>query len=78
MKPWSGDKATGRVELPLRHNGTPYRGANILLLWGEALERGYGYTRWMTYRQAVELGAHVRKGAHGSLVVFADRFTKTE
>jgi antirestriction factor ArdC-like protein len=25
-----------------------------------------------------ELGAHVRKGEHGALVVFADRFTKTE
>jgi antirestriction protein ArdC len=32
----------------------------------------------MTYRQAAELGAHVRKGEHGALVVYADRFTKTE
>jgi antirestriction protein ArdC len=78
MKPWSGDKATGRVALPLRHNAVPYRGVNILLLWSEALERGYSCSRWMTYRQAGELGAHVRKGERGSLVVFADRFTKTE
>jgi antirestriction protein ArdC len=32
----------------------------------------------MTFKQAAELGAHVRKGEHGSLVVYADRFTKTE
>jgi antirestriction protein ArdC len=32
----------------------------------------------MTYKQADELGAHVRKGEQGSMVVYADRFTKTE
>jgi antirestriction protein ArdC len=32
----------------------------------------------MTYRQAGELNVHVRKGEQGSLVVFADRFAKTE
>jgi antirestriction protein ArdC len=34
MKPWSGSNAEGRITLPLRHCGTPYRGINILLLWG--------------------------------------------
>lgn len=32
----------------------------------------------MTFKQALELGGCVRKGEHGSLVVYADRFTKTE
>ena len=32
----------------------------------------------MTFKQAQELGANVRKGEHGSLVVYADRYTKTE
>jgi antirestriction protein ArdC len=32
----------------------------------------------MTFKQAQELNAHVRKGEHGSLVVYADRMTKTE
>lgn len=77
-KPWSGEHATGRVSLPLRHCGTPYRGINILLLWGEAMMKGYGSSKWMTYRQAQELGGQVRKGEHGSLVVYADRFKKTE
>jgi antirestriction protein ArdC len=32
----------------------------------------------MTYRQAQELGAHVRKGEEGSLVVYADKIIRTE
>lgn len=32
----------------------------------------------MTFKQTKELGAHVRKGETGSLVVYASRFTKTE
>jgi antirestriction protein ArdC len=34
LKPWSASHAAGRVTLPLRYNGTPYRGINVLLLWG--------------------------------------------
>lgn len=76
MKPWSG--GDGAITLPLRHNGIAYRGINILLLWGESITKGYASAKWMTYRQAQELGAQVRKGERGSLVVFADRFKKTE
>lgn len=78
QKPWNAEHAAGRITRPLRHDGTPYRGVNVLLLWGEALAQGYAAPSWMTFRQAYVLGAHVRKGEHGSLVVFADRFTKTE
>lgn len=78
MKPWHVEHTAGRITRPLRHNGTPYRGINVLLLWGEAMEKGYVAPLWMTYRQAAELKANVRKGEHGALVVYADRFTKTE
>lgn len=78
MKPWSGNNAGNRITLPLRHNGVPYRGINVLLLWSEAIDKGYASPKWMTFRQADELGAHVRKGEHGSLVVYADAITKTE
>lgn len=64
--------------MPQRYNGTPYRGMNVLLLWGEAMDKGYRSATWMTYKQAGELGGQVRKGERGSLVVFADRFTKTD
>ena len=78
LKPWNAEHAAGRVTRPLRHNGTPYRGINVLMLWAEACARGFACPIWMTYKQAYELGGQVRKGERGSLVVFADRFTRTE
>lgn len=78
VKPWNASNAEDRIALPLRHNGEPYRGINILLLWGETIANGYRSNRWMTYKQAMELGAHVRKGEHGALVVYANTIQKTE
>lgn len=78
VKPWNAEHAAGRITRPLRHNGLAYQGINVLLLWGEALERGYSAPIWMTVKQANQLGAHVRKGEKGSLVVYADKITRTE
>jgi antirestriction protein ArdC len=78
MKPWNAEHAAGRITRPLRSNGIPYRGINIVMLWMEALERGYSAPIWMTFKQALELGAHVRKGEKGSLVVYADTITRIE
>ncbi len=78
VQPWSSSHLIGRVSRPLRHNGEPYSGINVLLLWSETMIRGYGASTWMTFRQAQELGASVRKGETGSMVVYANRVTKTE
>ncbi len=78
LKPWNAEHAAGRITRPLRHNGQPYNGINILMLWATAVERGFAAPIWMTYRQAIELGAHVRKGEKGSLVVYANTITRTE
>lgn len=78
MQPWHSANAIGRVARPLRHNGQPYSGMNVLLLWSEAIARGYAGAFWMTFKQALELGGAVRKGETGSTVVFASRFTRTE
>jgi antirestriction protein ArdC len=78
LKPWSAGNTAGRVGLPRRHNGVPYRGINVLVLWGEALDKGYGSSTWMTFKQALALGGHVRKGEHGSVIVYADRIIRTE
>ncbi|MCW2248055.1 antirestriction protein ArdC [Azospirillum fermentarium] len=78
FKPWSAEHAAGRIVRPLRHNGTPYRGINTLMLWNDATDKGFICPIWMTYQQAQQLGGQVRKGEAGSLVVFADRFTRTE
>ncbi len=78
LKPWSAGNAEGRIVRPLRANGQPYKGVNVLMLWGEAVAGGYACPVWMTYKQASELGAQVRKGERGALVVYADRIRRTE
>ncbi|BBU33363.1 antirestriction protein (plasmid) [Burkholderia sp. THE68] len=78
VKPWKGGNAADRITLPARHNGIPYQGINILLLWGEQLDKGFLSNRWMTFKQAQALGANVRKGEHGSLVVYANKVLKSE
>lgn len=65
-RPWS---ATG-AGLPLRHDGTPYRGINVFLLGLRAMARGYGSPYWMSFRQALEQGAAVRKGERGTTVIY--------
>jgi antirestriction protein ArdC len=77
-KPWSADHAAGRITQPLRGNGQPYRGINILALWTAAMAQGFSAPIWMTYKQAQELGGHVRKGERGSLVVYASTISRTE
>jgi antirestriction protein ArdC len=78
VKPWNAEHAAGRITRPLRHNGQPYAGINVLSLWISAVARNFAAPVWMTYRQASELGAHVRKGERGSLVVYANKITRTE
>ena len=53
--------------------GAPYRGANVLLLWDEAIEQGYASNVWLTYRQAASLGAQVRKGERGLMCAYFER-----
>jgi antirestriction protein ArdC len=78
FKPWNAEHAAGRITRPLRASGQPYKGINVLMLWGAAELKGFACPIWMTFRQAQELGAHVRKSEHGSLVVYADKITRTE
>lgn len=77
-KPWSGEHAAGRITRPLRSNGVPYQGINVLMLWGAAMEKGYAAPIWLTFKQAQTLGGMVRKGEQGSLVVYASTFSRTE
>jgi antirestriction protein ArdC len=78
MKPWNAEHAAGKITRPLRHNGQSYSGINILMLWASAMEQGFAAPIWMTFKQAIELNAHVRKGEKGSLVVYASSITRTE
>ena len=50
----------------------------MLILWGAVIERGFAGQSWLTFRQALSLGGNVRKGEHGTTVVYADRFIPDE
>ncbi len=78
VKPWDAANAAVRITRPLRHNGMPYQGINVVLLWSEAVARGFTSPIWMTFKQSLELGGHIRKGESGTVVVYANKVTKTE
>ncbi len=48
------------------------------MLWSAAIQYGYSAPIWMTFRQSAELGAHVRKGESGTLVVYADKMIRKD
>jgi antirestriction protein ArdC len=52
----------------------PYRGINTLVLWSQSQSKGYSSALWGTYQQWQALGGQVRKGEHGSPVVYWGTF----
>ena len=32
-RPWNAEHLAGRITRPLRHNGIPYQGINVVVLW---------------------------------------------
>lgn len=68
QRPWA---CMGQRGLPRNvASGKEYRGINVLVLLGAAWARGYSDPRWLTYKQATDLGGHVRKGEKGTKIVF--------
>ena len=78
LKPWNAEHAAGRINRPLRHNGQKYSGINVITLWMSAELSGFVSPFWLTFKQCQELGAFVKKGEHGSPVVYASKFTKKD
>jgi antirestriction protein ArdC len=67
IKPWS---ATPGANTPCNAvTNRPYSGCNVILLW-MARAAGYGTPRVLTFKQALQLGGHVRKGEYGTKVYF--------
>src|SRR5271166_2556689 len=67
VKPWS---ATPGQNVPQNAvSNRPYSGCNVILLW-LAHNRGWATPRFLTFKQALEAGGHVRKGEHGTKVYF--------
>ncbi len=74
VQPW-GTAAKAPLAMPANAaTGRTYSGINVLILWGAVIELGFPVQSWLTFRQALSLGGHVRKGEHGTTVVYADRF----
>src|SRR5215472_12240948 len=59
----------GRTAFPIR--------ASMCWCCGAMPVKGYSSPICMTFRQALELNAHVRKGERGSTVVYASKITRT-
>ncbi len=76
VQPWGTAAAKGPLAMPQNAStARQYSGVNILILWGSVIERGFTGQSWLTFRQALSMGGHVRKGERGTTVVYADRFT---
>jgi antirestriction protein ArdC len=79
VQPWGTAAAKASLAIP-KNAATQrqYSGINVLILWDAVIERGFSTQNWLTFRQALSLGGHVRKGEHGTTVVYADRFVPDE
>jgi hypothetical protein len=75
VQPWGTAAAKAPLAMPKNAStGRFYSGVNVLILWGSVIEHGFPVQGWLTFRQAFGLGGNVRKGEHGTTVVYADRF----
>ena len=65
-RPWKSPRFTGGPFPRNFYTGKPYRGINVLLLWSSE----YSSPFWLTFKQAQALKGSVRKGEHGTPIVF--------
>lgn len=67
-KRWTGSSGHG---IPTNaKTGEQYRGINVLVLWAEIADKGYASSQWLTYNQAADIGAQVRKGEKSVLCCY--------
>ncbi|SFP20385.1 Antirestriction protein ArdC [Bradyrhizobium sp. Ghvi] len=79
VQPWGTAAAKAPLAMPKNAStNRQYSGVNILILWGAVIEHGFTGQSWLTFRQALSLGGHVRKGERGTTVVYADRFVPND
>lgn len=69
VKPWRAVDRNGGFPYNAA-SGKPYRGINVPLLFAPQ----YPTAGFMTFKQALDKGAHVRRGEHGHLIVFYKPF----
>lgn len=73
---WCGQGSSG---MPRNYaTGKRYSGVNVLVLWLAAEAHGYSDSRWLTFKQATAAGGTVRKGEHGSRIVYFEPLAREE
>jgi antirestriction protein ArdC len=73
VRPWS--RSAAPLGMPRSAASRKfYSGINILILWDAVIRRGFANQEWLTFRQALSLGGHVRKGEKGTVICYADSF----
>jgi len=78
VKPWNSSARDETWAMPFNMvSKKHYNGINLVLLSGA----DYSSNAWLTYKQARQLGGNVRKGEHGTQIIFwkvFDRESKTD
>jgi antirestriction protein ArdC len=74
VRPWDSG-ACGCAMPRNAATGRPYSGINVLILWAAAFEQAFASQLWLTFRQALAAGGHVRRGEKATIICYADRFT---
>ena len=71
QKPWNPNQAANALVLPFNGvSGRPYHGGNTLWLMTRASLEGCDDPRWCTFKQAVDMGWHIRKGSKSTTVEY--------
>jgi antirestriction protein ArdC len=65
--PW---RQLGRTVARNALTGRRYNGINILFLWMAQQRYRWPFAHFLSFKQALELGGHVRKGEHGIKIIF--------
>lgn len=73
--PWQKAWSSIGSSVPMNATtGRAYSGINVLLFWASA-EADYAKPRYLTFKQALDVGGNVRKGEHGTKVYFYKQLT---
>jgi antirestriction protein ArdC len=74
IKPWKSGKRVGIIPANAI-TGHHYRGINVPILWHAVDSRSFPTNAWLTFKQALDAGGHVKKGEKGTQIVFTKRIS---
>lgn len=59
------------MSLPINHTTNRYyRGINVFMLWIVGQSKGYAHNNWASFKQWKKVGGSVRKGEHGTPIIY--------